>query len=89
MGKLWIQCRMGLCSAKGAGASGNIQLCVDPKTCADREAPHLQSSLQQITVRGPLLIIPTPGDPETNGQTCLHGIAIEMAIFMALTYLLV
>lgn len=57
-GKIWIQCRMGLCSATTAGANGNIQLCVDPKTCADREAPHLQSSLQQITVRGPLHIVP-------------------------------
>ena len=75
MGKLWIQCRMGLCSATSAGASGNIQLCVDPKTCADREAPHLQSSLQQITVRGPLLItpssasLPTPGEAGERGET--------------------
>ena len=80
---------MGLCSATNAGANGNIQLCVDPKTCADRDSPHRESSLQQITVRGPLLIVPTPGDPGTNGQTCLQGIAIEMAVVIALTSLLV
>ena len=45
---------MGLCSATNAGANGNIQLCVNPKTCADRDSPHRESSLQQITVRGPI-----------------------------------
>ena len=52
--KFWIQCRMGLCSATNAGANGNIELCVNPKTCADRDSPHRESSLQQITVRGPI-----------------------------------
>ena len=61
--KVWIQCRMGLCSATNAGASGNIRRCVDPKSdCEDRSVPHKESSVQQITVRGPLHIIPVTRD---------------------------
>jgi hypothetical protein len=57
--KVWIQCRMGLCSATTAGATGNIRRCVDPQSdCQDRTKPHKESSVQQITVRGPLHIIP-------------------------------
>jgi len=61
--KVWIQCRMGLCSATNAGASGNIKRCVDPKfDCEDKSVPHKESSVQQITVRGPLHIIPVTRD---------------------------
>jgi len=59
--KVWIQCRMGLCSATDAGVRGNMEKCVDPKLdCENRNTniPHKQSSVQQITVRGPLHIIP-------------------------------
>eukprot|EP00092_Neocalanus_flemingeri_P000254 GFUD01000273.1.p1 GENE.GFUD01000273.1~~GFUD01000273.1.p1 ORF type:complete len:485 (-),score=113.20 GFUD01000273.1:48-1502(-) len=58
--KVWIQCRMGLCSATNAGASGNIRRCVDD--CEDKSVPHKESSVQQITVRGPLHIIPVTRD---------------------------
>jgi len=61
--KVWIQCRMGLCSATNAGATGNIRRCVDPKSdCEDKTLPHKESSVQQITVRGPLHIIPVTRD---------------------------
>lgn len=96
---------MGLCSATSAGANGNIQLCVDPKTCAERETPHLQSSLQQITVRGPLHIFgsvseamdgslqepePEPG-LKYNSQTShtLVEVPVEVAVAIALASFLV
>ena len=56
--KFWIQCRMGLCSATNAGARGNIHRCVDPELDCAQEHHHQESSLQQITIRGPLHIIP-------------------------------
>ena len=94
---------MGLCSATSAGASGNIQLCVDPETCADRD-DHIQSSLQQITVRGPLYILPAnvqpPGSPRQqqdtagqkyNSQTShtLVEVPVEVAVAIALASFLV
>lgn len=51
---------MGLCSATNAGASGNIKRCVDPKFDCAENHQHKESSLQQITVRGPLHILPVP-----------------------------
>ena len=61
--KVWLQCRMGLCSATTAGATGNIRRCVDPQTyCQDKSSAHKESSVQQITVRGPLHIIPVTRD---------------------------
>lgn len=61
--KVWLQCRMGLCSATTAGATGNIRRCVDPQTyCQDDSSQHKESSVQQITVRGPLHIIPVTRD---------------------------
>ena len=60
--RVWLQCRMGLCSATQAGARGNIKRCVDPElVCAAPEAErgsHAESSLQQVTVRGPLHVAP-------------------------------
>ena len=56
--KFWIQCRMGLCSATNAGARGNIHRCVNPELDCVGEHEHQESSLQQITIRGPLHIIP-------------------------------
>lgn len=56
--RFWIQCRMGLCSATNAGARGNIHRCVNPELDCVGEHEHQESSLQQITIRGPLHIIP-------------------------------
>jgi len=67
--KVWIQCRMGLCSATNDGAGGNIRRCVDPQLdCEDKSVPHKESSIQQITVRGPLHIIPVTRDTLGNPQ---------------------
>ena len=96
---------MGLCSATNAGANGNIQLCVNPKTCADRDSPHRESSLQQITVRGPLHLtvaektppreeVPEPiqeGSEKYNSQTShtLVEVPVEVAVAIALASFLV
>ena len=95
---------MGLCSATNAGANGNIQLCVDPKTCADRESPHRESSLQQITVRGPIhltvaqkppraeISVPSQeGSEKYNSQTShtLVEVPVEVAVAIALASFLV
>jgi len=59
--KVWLQCRMGLCSATNAGAGGNILRCIEPSTsCRAGAAPHQESTLQQVTVRGPLHIVRAP-----------------------------
>jgi len=57
-GKVWLQCRMGLCSATSAGAHGNIFRCEDPRKACSSSRPHRESSIQQVTVRGPLHILP-------------------------------
>ena len=95
---------MGLCSATNAGANGNIRLCVNPKTCADRDSPHRESSLQQITVRGPILLtaapkpprpeisVPSPeGSEKYNSQTShtLVEVPVEVAVAIALASFLV
>ena len=60
---------MGLCSATNDGAGGNIRRCVDPQLdCEDKSVPHKESSIQQITVRGPLHIIPVTRDTLGNPQ---------------------
>ena len=53
---------MGLCSSTAAGKYGNIRRCLDPKEVCDSKVTgrRNESSLQQITVRGPLHIIPVP-----------------------------
>ena len=56
--RIWIQCRMGLCSATRAGAKGNIKRCVDPEYDCAANHQHRESSLQQISIRGPLHILP-------------------------------
>jgi len=59
--KVWLQCRMGLCSATNAGAGGNILRCIEPSTsCRAGAPPHQESTLQQVTVRGPLHIVQAP-----------------------------
>jgi len=59
--KVWLQCRMGLCSATNAGAGGNILRCIEPSTsCQAGAPPHQESTLQQVTVRGPLHIVRAP-----------------------------
>ena len=65
--RLWIQCRMGLCSATSAGAGGNIMRCVDPATaCRQPAAPHKETALQQVSVRGPLQILPAGRDGQSS-----------------------
>jgi len=57
--KFWIQCRMGLCStpnAKALGKVGNLHRCINPKNDCVGEHEHQESTLQQITIRGPLNI---------------------------------
>ena len=95
---------MGLCSATNAGANGNIQLCVNPKTCADRDSPHRESSIQQITVRGPIhldvaqkapraeISEASPEESEKyNSQTShtLVEVPVEVAVAIALASFLV
>ena len=67
--QLWIQCRIGLCSATASDAQGNILLCPAAATsCQDPGYSHRESSVQQVAVRGPLHLIPvnreTLGLPE-------------------------
>ena len=96
---------MGLRSATNAGANGNIQLCVNPKTCADRDSPHRESSLQQITVRGPIQLSRAEKTPprdemavpsqevreKYNSQTShtLVEVPVEVAVAIALASFLV
>ena len=53
---------MGLCSATKAGAKGNIKRCIDPEYDCAANHQHRESSLQQISIRGPLHIIPVARD---------------------------
>ena len=80
-------------------------MCLDPETCADREGPHPQATLQQITVRGPLFIlpssVPSPGAGKRqseessggkyNSQTShtLVEVPVEVAVAIALASFLV
>jgi len=78
---VWLQCRMGLCSATEKGAVGNMLRCVDPREeCSDpNSGPHKETSIQTVTIRGPLILNqgqrssrtgtrPRP-TPETSGKT--------------------
>ena len=49
---------MGLCSATKAGANGNLRRCIDPKYDCAENHQHKESTLQQITIRGPLHVVP-------------------------------
>lgn len=53
---------MGLCSATKAGAKGNIKRCIDPEYDCAANHQHRESSLQQISIRGPLHILPVARD---------------------------
>jgi hypothetical protein len=57
---VWLQCRMGLCSATTAGAGGNILRCLEPSEACRANATHEESALQQVTVRGPIYLSPNP-----------------------------
>jgi len=67
--KVWLQCRMGLCSATNAGAGGNILRCIEPSTsCRAGAPPHQESTLQQVTVRGPLHVVQAPRNSLHTGH---------------------
>jgi hypothetical protein len=57
---VWLQCRMGLCSATTAGAGGNILRCLEPSEACRANTTHEESALQQVTVRGPIYLSPSP-----------------------------
>ena len=93
---------MGLCSATNAGANGNIRQCVNPKDDCAQNHQHKESSLQQITIRGPLYVAPVTrnigkmklaGEPEENFSTqtshTLVEVPVEVAIAIALASFIV